>query len=596
MAVIGYAYYLIAVLFPGLGASELLGLIGSDSTLMEGLAYSTGLGLAIGTVVAVIGSSGLSLFGVRLAGVGPPEIYAVVAVGVVLLAAALSVHRRLALPRVTSVDLLVLSFMLLQAGLLALFFTKYPIFPEYSSVDYLGHVMITKALLAGGTSIPAGLLYYAVHFQLALGVLLTGGTVLVVVQRIMGILAVLGTPIVFLAGSRLFRSRVTGLIASAVYALGAFIWFSGPFASGLYPNFFGILASLFMFVCLVDSLDDPTPKSWAALVMATAMLYFSHYSSVAVLPAVLAAPVFLAARRQLKRRQFVTVGIVILPAAAGLLMFPSMLHLLLGFAANPGGQVIGQTWLSSLLSFWPVLSALVFAMSYDIGFVVLAVLVVIGVRKLIPPRKDPGPLLPLVWFISILIVAPLNQGAWRFAYIALAPLTLLAAYGLTWSSTVARAKKGLSKSFPWRKVLTVVVLLVLVAGTWGATEFNDSVSNTQKSADAQANVYNAITWFGSNTPERSSMLSVSDWRFHYASVLVGRRVGYQFFSTPAGAISFARSHNYTYIAVTYAVTLSLPPDSALFPWNNFPTASNQNLTLVYSNADVRIYQIAAPSA
>ena len=41
-----------------------------------------------------------------------------------------------------------------------------------------------------------------------------------------------------------------------------------------------------------------------------------------------------------------------------------------------------------------------------------------------------------------------------------------------------------------------------------------------------------------------------------------------------------------YIIVTMAVTLSLPPTPSLFPWNNY--RANSNLTLVYSNNDVRI--------
>jgi len=37
--------------------------------------------------------------------------------------------------------------------------------------------------------------------------------------------------------------------------------------------------------------------------------------------------------------------------------------------------------------------------------------------------------------------------------------------------------------------------------------------------------------------------------------------------------------------------LSLPPVPALFPWNNFPNNSTGNLTLVYQNPDVRIFEI-----
>ena len=44
--------------------------------------------------------------------------------------------------------------------------------------------------------------------------------------------------------------------------------------------------------------------------------------------------------------------------------------------------------------------------------------------------------------------------------------------------------------------------------------------------------------------------------------------------------------------MTKAVTENLPPVAQLFPWNNFPTSSSSNLTLLYNTTDVRIYQIA----
>jgi hypothetical protein len=590
--VFGYLAYAVGVLLPGLGEALLLGLVRRERCLSEVAAYAVGLGLATDTAVMFVGSSGLRLGGVRFAGVGMADFYALLLIGLAAIFASLVMNGWPSLPRVSRIDLAVLALMLLQAGMLFAFFSKYPIFPAYESADYLIHVGITNTLLAGGTSIPGGLLYYGVHYQLSLGVLLTGGPTLIVVQRIVAILAVLGTPLVFLACERLFRGHVTALLACVIYALAGTSWFSGLFASGLYPNFFGVLACLFFLACFIDALDAPGFPTWIPLVLSTVMLYLSHYSSVAVLTAAVLAPATLLASKKLKHSHLVSVVLVLAPGAAGLALYPKLVPLLLQFVANPGGTVVGGTTLSGWLSFWPFLSGLAFETSYDIGFVILLVLTALGVVAGVREWRTFATV-PVVWFASLMLLAPLNSGAWRFSYVALVPMTLLAARGLALVLLRAPRPKSRRRPFPWRKVAVVVLLTVLVAGSWGATELGDSITYTAISANAQVNVYDAMTWIASNLPKRASLLSVSDWRFDYTPLVAGHPETYHFFSTPDSAVSFAQSQRISYIVVTEVVTASLPPIASFLPWNNFPAASTQNLTLVYSNPDVRIFQIAA---
>ena len=60
------------------------------------------------------------------------------------------------------------SIILVQSLLIVLYFQKYPIFPAYQSPDYAAHVQYAQGLVSGtSTSIPLGVLYYGVRFQLS---------------------------------------------------------------------------------------------------------------------------------------------------------------------------------------------------------------------------------------------------------------------------------------------------------------------------------------------------------------------------------------------------------------------------------------------
>ena len=74
-------------------------------------------------------------------------------------------------------------------------------------------------------------------------------------------LTVLSPLLFYLAAQRLFASVAVSTITAAVYSLSATIWFSSIFNSGLYANFFGILASLFLIVAFLDAASSCRP-SW----------------------------------------------------------------------------------------------------------------------------------------------------------------------------------------------------------------------------------------------------------------------------------------------------------------------------------------------
>lgn len=591
METFGYLLYLLAIILPGLGAGWLFGVWKKDDLLAVKVGYVLGLGLAVDTLVLFAGSSGLVIGSVGLFGVTLNMFYILIAIGAAfLLASAIVQKKSIALPHPSLYDWLVLMFMLVQTGMVFLFFTKYPIFPEYNSTDFRTHMEIVQTLLSGGSSLPGGLLYFGVHCQFALGVLLTGGSILDVVQKVGAILAILGTPIMFLAASRLLDSKEAGVIASLLYSLMASIWFGAIFDSGLYPNFFGLLASLVVLVLVADvARDGLRPGVLLAMVAAVGTLYLSHYSDVSVIPAVASVPVVLLLKGKLQKAQLVPIAIVGIPAGIGAVLFPSMVAALAGFVVQAGGTVTGGTYLSGVLSPVPILSNLATETYYDVGFVLLiAFAFIFAVRS--PRERKPSELMLIVWFLSIIAVAPFNEGSWRLAFLGLVPLTLMAAGGI--QTLLPKAKKGERRS-PYRRARMGVVglaLILLLAGSWGATIVSDSTTDSQLVAQTQQNVYDSILWIGNNT-NGGSILSVSDYRFLYTHVMIQRDSYYQFFSTPEQALPFARSHGSTYIVVTQLVTASIPPLPQLFPWNNFPMHSDANLTLIYSNPDVRIYKV-----
>ena len=157
---------------------------------------------------------------------------------------------------------------------------------------------------------------------------------------------------------------------------------------------------------------------------------------------------------------------------------------------------------------------------------------------------------------------------------------------------MARRKSGRQESVIPRAVLIIILFGAIIIGSWGQTLVADSLSNSKIVSQSQLSVYNSIYWLKDNTANDSRYLSVSDWRFTYTNLIIGRTGLYEYVRIPSDAIKIARNESANYIIVTNISTVQLPPVPALFPWNNFPSSSNSNLTLVYQDPDVRIYEIA----
>jgi len=593
----GYALYILEIFLPGLGLGEVLSLWKREDSLAEKLGLAFGLGLAFDTLVLAVRTSGVSVLGENLRGVDLPTIYFILAAGSVALAVSWLRKKRLdVLGMPAWSDLAVALLTIILGTMAAMYFAKYPIFPAFASQDPGLYTGIAQGLVSGAvTSLPGGVLYYGVHLQLASSLLLVGGEPLVAVQRTMGVLVVLSPLVVYAACRRIFASSRAGLVTVTIYVLSGTIWFDSVFDAGLYANFFGILASLFFVVAFLQvSQGIRSIRSWLVFSFALFMVYLSHYSSVTVFPALLILPLVAFALGGRDVGRYLIPGVAALvPAAVALVAytnFPAILRLAL---SGPGAQtLLGHTTLSDALSALPVLGYIGLLISNDFAFVILLLLAGISVRSSIVSKKAPS-LLPCMWLLSLLFVAPLNENAWRFSYEALVPLTIMAGYGI--SLVLPRRITGSGKG---QKLIVALILILLlspmVVGSWGQREVTDALTDTGTWAKTEQEVYSAMYWLKNSTPADSRYLSVTDWRFLYTDLILGRATNYTYTPEPSNGLTLANQDGDQFIVVAYYVT---PPSNLSsnsfqqYTLFSYEYQGSPHLSLVFSNDDVRVFEV-----
>jgi hypothetical protein len=593
----GYLVYLADVLVPGAGLAELLHVGRQEDGLAEKLGYAVALGFAFDTLVVAVRTSGLGFYGIRLLGLDQGTSYFLIGVGVVSLASSFALRRSLSLvARPTRVEAVLLLVILVQAGTIYLFFQKYPIYPAYPSQDFRNHAEEAQGLVSGSIAMfPSGVMYFAVVGQLALSLLSVGGFALATAERTMAIVAILSPFIVYLAAVRLFSNRIVALLATALYSLSGTVWYLAVFDSGLYPNFFGILASLFMIVTYIDVAKGAGGASrWCAFALALFTFYMSHYSVVVLLPAFLLVPLYQLTKSGAEFRKFVLPSILVLvPAVLGAFLLPWIYQYVIALVENVRGNFISQSYLGGVLSAIPVLGYMAGELNDDVEFLVLMFLLAVYVFRF--RSGDSLLLFPIAWFFTMM-AAPLGISAWRFAFEAIMPLLLMAAFAIH-SLTLEKRKPGRKRlrtniSKGWKTAIIVCVLVVPVLATsWVPQSLADSLTYTSLVNMSQNAVYNATVWMAQRTPPNATFLSLTDWHFSYLNKTIGRAIGFSYFSDPSAATSYARRIGASYIIVTYVVTFTLPSEAPnLYPWNTFP--GNASLTLAYSNQDVRIYKVS----
>ena len=596
---VGYVEFLGFLFVPGLAIAELLDL--KLSSFFENLAVILGLGFSVDALFLMLSTSGLNLFGTRLLGVHVETVQWSILLWLGVFGLGLMLRRRVPFyvkPGRADGGVLVLTGA--QALLVMIHFVKFPIFPEFSSIDFTQHVMIAGDLASGAiTSLPGGILYYAVHGFLAALQSLAGGLPLVVDQRAMGILVALSPVMLYGAFRGLSLSVRACLFATFVYVAGGFIWFGSVFDAGLYSNFYGVLSVFFMLIAASMALRSPRSVApWVVYALSVGNAYFSHYSTLTIFIPLIALPildVFLTGR--IRIASVAVAAIPTVPAVFFLALQPSLVGLLTGFVTSAGaGNISGSTALSSLFAWFPFLQYTIIEIVSDSAALFILVASALGVYFTLKSRASVL-WLPLVWLATLAVVAPFSGAAWRFAYVGLVPLVALAAVGLDSvipipppAGTVRRRKGGGSWVARRGPILACVLLLLMVAGSWGTTIAGDAVSNPGQVGRAQYQVYYSMAWFDSNTPAGSRLVSVTDSDYLYLGFLTGRTAAYVPLVSPGALLSQLGGQSNVYVAVTQIV--SLPASEASQTAQTLAQyASSPSFKLVYSNADVRIYSM-----
>ena len=613
--------YIAFVVGPGLGLGELLAIWGgAGESLAARLATAIGLGLAVDTFVAFVKTSGLAVGGLQLFGLDAATVAAVAVGGILLAVAGVAVRRKfLFWTKPSWPELVVALLMVATAITLLAYLQVFPIFPENQSVDFAWHVRYANQLISGDAgSVASGLLYFGVHYQIAALTLLSGMDALLVARYTMVILTVLSVPVVYLCAKTLSESEKIGLATALLYAVPGTIWFGLNFNAGLYPQFFGMLISLFALTLTARFVKEDNKRGLVLpLVLTIAAGYVSHFSFLTIIPAVIFLPVVIQLRdHKFALSHWLPAAIMVVPGLVAAVR-PNFLSELVGIVgqseATAAGNVLGTTPLSSVFAPFPAIQYIILEANNDLAAAVVLLLAVALVVSLVFrfQKHPPSLLLPVVWLVTLILITPFNESAWRFSLVSLVPLTIMAGGGLV---LVYEAVFGDGMK-RWRKLAALIAVVlavgVVVNGSWGAQAvvlpFNPVSSDT---AYFQQAAYSTIQWLLAHTPNNSVYFSVTDWRFGFMTLDYYRDATFGLISNESSAIQAAQGYQLTryrvnftstpqynftyflkpeYVIVTRFVTYNLGPNPNLYPWNTF--TANSNLTLIYQTQDAKVFHL-----
>jgi len=594
---LGYLEFLVLLFLPGAALIELFRL-GSDRSFAERLGLAFGLSMGLDVLVLAVRTSGLSPV---LLGIDPTTLGAMLGASLLGLVGTAAMRRKLSLiSGLTRNDLIVLGLVVVQAVLVALHFSKYPIFPQFESADFTQHVHITTDLQSGGLALlPGGLLYYGVHLLMGALVALSGDLVLMATQYAMGILVALSPLLVYAAACSLLGTRRVAVISTLVYVASGAVWFGSVFDVGLYANFYGVLSILLLFALVPLILREPrSPGSWLAFAIAVGSGYFSHYSYVTIIPALVALPIaIMVNERKLNIPSLAVLAVGVVPGLVGVALRPDLLGQLVAFVqAQSGGNVAGDTPLSQYLTGWPVLRYFVVEVQNDFAAIVALLLalfgVVVGLRG-----KKPLVWILVVWLLAILVVAPFTEAAWRFSYMALVPVFFFAAIGLE-----AILPEGEDRSFRQRSKMRAradygryrtgvagIIFLLLVVNSLSWQLVGDALSSGSDNNETQRGILKAMQWMDSTTPAGSEVVSVTSSYFNFYELLYGRASGYVPLASPGDVVASAGiSKVPTYVVLTKVGTVSAP-DSSQNPFHLY--TNDTRFHMQYNDSGVVVFKL-----
>lgn len=593
--------------FPGFFLALILGLFKEEKSLVEVFAISAALSVAFDSLFLFANSQ---VFNVGVKGViGAMTVTLLGLSGVT--AGRLTNRRNMPNVKLSKLDAWFGLLTLIEGFVIALQFIKYPLFPEIDSQDFLSHGEIVNTLINQPIPFAQNILYYGIHYILAFGTVLSGESGIFAARDIMGILALLSPFWVFYATKNLFDSERAALAISGVYVLTGTVWFGMVFVSGLYPNFYAILASMLLIGSLAALMRDRNKGNWSVYLLALAAASLSHFSLILIFPAMV---VYILAKSRGRNKLNAVASVPILASPIALLIFPSLLGVIASLYRGSSGFNLPPTFLSSVFASIPSVANIFALMQDDFAALSLILLSVAYVWKL-KAWKKAEVMLPLVWFLTVMALAPQNDLSWRFSFDAIMPLVMMAGFALHSFTPKKKERFSITERMPMKAMLLLAVVVPSsFLGSWTTQGLTAAASDTMFFNHFQNEEYTAMQWMSHQNisyfnPKdnkthyaEATYISVTDWRFRYADYLVGNAhviVNYQDMSGPDNAAFDAVYRGAEYFIVTnitqypFDSSLTSPGFQAFFQQlNPFLTFNNQTLTgsnLAYSSPNVRIF-------
>ena len=599
---IGYLAFIALLFFPG----AFLGLI---SSLFNGKRFTEIIALSAGISMLVVPLA-LSVFYLFSGTINAVAVYIIIVISLSGIAAFLKIKKiKLRAPKLTGIEKLALLLIFIQAAMLLVNYIKYPIFPESVSMDFRNHLQMALGFQEGTTSLMQVNYPPAIHLFIAALLSIENGINVVIMQYALTIIATLVPIFFFVVVGKLLKDQRLALIASSIHVFFGTVFLGPLIISGLYANIFANLGTLVVLILLVDGVESLDLIKRGVIFICGLGLYLSHYTIVIFIAALwLATPLVWKAMRKGRSHYLQMLGLLTIPGAVLITLRPDLIRLLLSFISLEGIGA-GTSLKSSLLFFdyFAKVSPFLGAVYYDLGYGQMALtLVTIPLAVYFAyKRRSLWVSFLLLWFFLVWIATPYTDIAWRFAKIAVIPLSLLWPVGLSMGLTpifsrfsnkrIIREKGKKIRTISWTTPTNTVLVILVVASLLftSPTYFmlrDVSIAAPQISQN-QREVYAAMNWLAINSSKTVNLVGLNDWRFLYFTPMYGRTITVFFNNTVLDVISFAVNHRRGYILVS---NYFIPgPDTSGSAYNRVIQELDEvvGVKRVFSNPSVKIYQL-----
>ena len=411
--------------------------------------------------------------------------------------------RRPSIPKPTKSDIMPFIASLSISTILAFYFAKFPYFPDFPSIDMKSHADVIDSMVISGApggigDIPSQLLYYAYRYIfVALASIIPIPTLFTIRYGMAVMLAF--SPFVFYDfGVSVFKNHRTAWMIALFWAVSG-LWVSIVLYSGLLPNFYSWLAALFLISVTCDFISKKMGVSSLVLwSLAFFNALFSHYTILFAL-----VPLAFFALLQSRKERFFRNGIMVSASILGVISIGVLLtgtfSTLLGFLGSSQFP-FADTDISAFipLSIFRFFFALV-GNDWLTGLIMMpsfALFTYFAIKR----RALPW-LLILAWFGLIVVTAPLDFMAWRFAIAAFLPLCIMC--GQVLSLPMMKLRR-ISLNIPRVGLIAFLMFFPIFTPSYGSVVVTSDSRAAQQGAD-----YQAMRWINENVPPNVRVANAS---------------------------------------------------------------------------------------